>query len=126
MTFTKEQLIGFAENIIATAAKYPTSAPAQADKRLAEIALAALTAKPVAYLFPGSAIESPQLGFPDDLDDGQKTNCQPLYATQSALVVPIESSCKYCGGSGYFRWQQSANMCPCPCLGCTELANGGE
>ncbi|WP_336654025.1 hypothetical protein [Leclercia adecarboxylata] len=42
--FTKDQLIVFAENIIATAAKYPTSAPAQADKSLAEIALAALTA----------------------------------------------------------------------------------
>lgn len=44
----------------------------------------------------------------------------------SEPVVADESSCKYCGGSGYFRWQQSANMCPCPCLGWTEHANGGE
>ena len=26
--------------------------------------------------------------------------------------------CKYCGGTGYFRWQQSANTFPCPCKGC--------
>lgn len=26
--------------------------------------------------------------------------------------------CKYCGGTGYFRWQQSANTFPCPCMGC--------
>lgn len=83
MEFTSAQLIGFAETIISTAKKYPDSLPAQADKCLAEIALATLRA-------------------------------------------PEESPCKYCGGSGYFRWQQSANMCPCPCLGWTEHANGGE
>jgi hypothetical protein len=33
-------------------------------------------------------------------------------------VIPESSSCKYCGGTGYFRWQQSENMCPCPCVGC--------
>lgn len=31
-------------------------------------------------------------------------------------------TCKYCGDTGYFRWQQTQNMCPCPCVGCTELA----
>ena len=33
-------------------------------------------------------------------------------------VTPDGSTCKYCGGTGYFRWQQSENMCPCPCVGC--------
>ncbi|CAB5537944.1 Uncharacterised protein [Citrobacter werkmanii] len=33
-------------------------------------------------------------------------------------VTPDDSACKYCGGTGYFRWQQSENMCPCPCVGC--------
>ena len=35
-------------------------------------------------------------------------------------VIPDGSTCKYCGGTGYFRWQQSENMCPCPCLGCDQ------
>lgn len=39
-----------------------------------------------------------------------------------APVVPDGSTCKYCGGSGSFRWQQTYNWMPCPCKGCTELA----
>ncbi|HCA7170267.1 TPA: hypothetical protein MX490_004639 [Citrobacter freundii] len=35
-------------------------------------------------------------------------------------VTPDGSTCKYCGGTGYFRWQQSENMCPCPCVGCDQ------
>lgn len=42
--FTKEQLIAYAEHVIKTASEYPHTMPAQADKRLAEIALAAMTA----------------------------------------------------------------------------------
>ncbi len=38
----------------------------------------------------------------------------------------VEKSCKYCGGSGRFRWQQSADLMPCPCVGCTELAVSEE
>ncbi|MEG5405156.1 hypothetical protein [Enterobacter roggenkampii] len=37
-------------------------------------------------------------------------------------VIPESSTCKYCGGTGYFRWQQSENMCPCPCVGCDMLS----
>lgn len=37
-------------------------------------------------------------------------------------VVPDGSTCKYCGGTGYFRWQQSYECMPCPCKGCTEFA----
>lgn len=33
-------------------------------------------------------------------------------------VTPDDSTCKYCGGTGYFRWQKSGNMFPCPCMGC--------
>ncbi len=42
---------------------------------------------------------------------------QIISAPQPAPVVPDNSTCKYCGGTGYFRWQQSANMMPCPCVG---------
>ncbi|EMX2756004.1 hypothetical protein AAGQ40_004749 [Citrobacter freundii] len=38
--------------------------------------------------------------------------------TGKSLVTRESSTCKYCGGTGYFRWQQSENMCPCPCVGC--------
>ncbi|HHE3724336.1 TPA: DUF550 domain-containing protein [Escherichia coli] len=33
-------------------------------------------------------------------------------------VNPEGNTCKYCGGTGYFRWQKSANTFPCPCMGC--------
>ncbi|HCL6313878.1 TPA: hypothetical protein ACPZDL_000664 [Citrobacter freundii] len=33
-------------------------------------------------------------------------------------VTPDNSTCKYCGGTGYFRWKKSANNFPCPCMGC--------
>lgn len=32
------------------------------------------------------------------------------------------SACKYCGGTGKYRWQRSHDWMPCPCVGCTELA----
>lgn len=46
----------------------------------------------------------------------------PLYDSPPAPVVPDDSTCKYCGGSGVFRWQKSHDFMPCPCKGCTELA----
>ncbi|EKK5433717.1 hypothetical protein PN797_001163 [Enterobacter hormaechei] len=58
---------------------------------LARIALASLEAEPVAYLFAGSATEAAQLGFPDELDDGQKANCIPLYAVPTAPVASVDS-----------------------------------
>lgn len=42
--------------------------------------MAILTAEPVAYYFPGSDIESPQLGFPWELDEEQMANCIELIA----------------------------------------------
>lgn len=30
-------------------------------------------------------------------------------------------TCKYCGDTGYFRLQQTADNSPCPCVFCTEL-----
>ncbi|QLY58938.1 hypothetical protein HV211_06800 [Citrobacter freundii] len=46
----------------------------------------------------------------------------PLYTAPSGLVATNDSICKYCGGSGSFRWQQSYDWMPCPCKGCTEFA----
>ncbi|ELY6345166.1 hypothetical protein SNQ56_002092 [Cronobacter muytjensii] len=50
------------------------------------------------------------------------------YAAPPAPVVPdVETAtCKYCGGSGYYRVQQSYNRAPCPCRHCTELASTGK
>ncbi|MES0291377.1 hypothetical protein [Citrobacter freundii] len=62
---------------------------------------------------------------------GSETDLNLLTVTAQSLmdrckagnspVIPDGSTCKYCGGTGYFRWQQSENMCPCPCLGCDQL-----
>ena len=61
---------------------------------------------------------------------GSETDLNLLTVTAQSLmdrckagnspVIPDGSTCKYCGGTGYFRWQQSENMCPCPCLGCDQ------
>ena len=48
--------------------------------------------EPVAYLFTGSKVELPQLSFPEELDAGQKENCQALYAAPPVPVVPDEMS----------------------------------
>lgn len=32
----------------------------------------------------------------------------------------VTVTCKYCGGSGYFRWQETSDQMPCPCRGCTQ------
>ena len=52
-------------------------------------------------------------GVPVDVDKIQ-SECD----AGNSPVSPDNSTCKYCGGTGYFRWQQSENMCPCPCVGC--------
>lgn len=55
-----------------------------------------------------------------------KAICDAIYAayrkTGNSPVIPDGSTCKYCGGSGYFRWQQSYDRMPCPCKGCTEFS----
>ncbi|WP_423776438.1 DUF550 domain-containing protein [Citrobacter freundii] len=38
--------------------------------------------------------------------------------SDNSLVTPEGTACKYCGGTGYFRWKKSANTFPCPCMGC--------
>ncbi|EDW9825732.1 hypothetical protein GTR05_004961 [Salmonella enterica] len=46
-------------------------------------------------------------------------------AAQPVSAALDSSICKYCGGSGYFRWQESANMMPCPCVGCATAPDKG-
>lgn len=41
-------------------------------------------------------------------------------------VTSDKSTCKYCGGTGYFRWQKSAETFPCPCVGCDLPSAGGK
>lgn len=48
----------------------------------------------------------------------------PLYTSQSEVVATNDSTCKYCGGTGYFRWKKSAETTPCPCVGCDLTATG--
>lgn len=57
---------------------------------------------------------SPAYGF-------RKPFIHPREMESYSEQQPDKSACKYCGGTGYFRWQQSENMCPCPCVGCTEI-----
>ncbi|MGK4483623.1 MULTISPECIES: DUF550 domain-containing protein [Citrobacter freundii complex] len=38
--------------------------------------------------------------------------------SDNSFVAPEGTACKYCGGTGYFRWKKSANTFPCPCMGC--------
>lgn len=47
---------------------------------MADALLAIMDKEPVAYYFPGGEREIEQVSLPDDLDDGQKANCIPLYA----------------------------------------------
>ncbi len=47
---------------------------------MAEALLASMEQEPVAYYFPGGERETEQVSLPDDIDDGQKANCIPLYA----------------------------------------------
>lgn len=44
----------------------------------------------------------------------------PVYLGPQPAQEPAPATCKYCGGSGYFRWQESYNQLPCPCKGCTQ------
>lgn len=78
--FTEEQkaiLIKTAEYMVK---RENTSEYSENIRKVAEVALAALTAEPVAYYSPGSDIESPQLGFPRELDEEQVANCIELIA----------------------------------------------
>ncbi|WP_260466698.1 hypothetical protein [Atlantibacter subterraneus] len=49
-------------------------------------------------------------------------DCRAAIASGNSPAIPDGSICKYCGGSGYFRWQQSYDRMPCPCKGCTEFS----
>ncbi|EEZ8070289.1 hypothetical protein [Escherichia coli] len=50
--------------------------------------------------------------------DGWNACRAAMLQAGNSTVTQDGSACKYCGGTGYFRWQQSENMCPCPCVGC--------
>lgn len=66
-------------------------------KEMARQLLAGLEQKPVAYYFPSGEREIEQVSLPDDLDDGQKANCIPLYAApqlpQPAVVDEWRMMC---------------------------------
>jgi hypothetical protein len=59
------------------------------------------------------------IDFIDEGWDIEGRSVMPLYKVPQPAAP---DTCKYCGGTGSFRWQQTANMMPCPCKGCTELA----
>lgn len=47
--------------------------------------------EPVAYYFPGGETEIEQVSLPDDIDDGQKANCTPLYAAPQLPQPAVEA-----------------------------------
>lgn len=53
--------------------------------------LAGLEQEPVAYYFPGGEREIEQVSLPDDIDDGQKANCIPLYAAPQLPQPAVEA-----------------------------------
>lgn len=54
--------------------------------------LAGLKQEPVAYYFPGGEREIEQVSLPDDIDDGQKANCIPLYAAPQLPQPAVEKA----------------------------------
>lgn len=50
--------------------------------------------------------------------DGWNACRAAILQTGNPPETPEGATCKYCGGTGYFRWQKSANTFPCPCMGC--------
>ena len=74
------------------------------------------------YKLPPNSFTDADLAMMAHGDNPQANAYRELLAfRRNSPVTPDGSTCKYCGGTGYFRWQQSENMCPCPCKGCTEL-----
>ncbi|WP_230320587.1 hypothetical protein [Citrobacter freundii] len=51
-------------------------------------------------------------------DDAYSVISAAMLQAGNSPVTPDNSTCKYCGGTGYFRWKKSANTFPCPCMGC--------
>ncbi|EEJ7233389.1 hypothetical protein S483_001278 [Salmonella enterica subsp. salamae] len=75
------------------------------------------------YKLPPNSFTDDDLAMMAHGDNPQSNAYRELLAfRRNSPVTPDGSACKYCGGTGYFRWQQSENMYPCPCKGCTELA----
>ncbi|WP_407223872.1 hypothetical protein [Enterobacter roggenkampii] len=74
-------------------------------------------------LFELQNIKSDARSISRKLGDALERNSrQAIEIQEYKKAEPDIKTCKYCGGSGLFRWQQSANLLPCPCMGCTELA----
>jgi len=46
--------------------------------------------------------------------------CAAMYHQAPTAPEAVTVTCKYCGGSGYFRWQETYDQMPCPCRGCTQ------
>ncbi|WP_438796598.1 MULTISPECIES: hypothetical protein [unclassified Salmonella] len=59
-------------------------------------------------------------GWEGEFNRGWNACRSAMLKAGNSPVIPESSTCKYCGGTGYFRWQQSENMCPCPCVGCDQ------
>lgn len=135
-TITKERLrerarekVKSLEFAITQAAFADSRAELEEELQLARIALASLEAEPVA----SHEVLNVARAALDYIDALPREIVAALPAmpgfdrdwADSVLQGKAElenRTCKYCGGSGYFRWQQSANRMPCPCIGCTELA----
>lgn len=59
-------------------------------------------------------------------DDAYSVISAAMLQAGNSTATPEGSTCKYCGGTGYFRWQKSAETLPCPCVGCDLPATGGR
>ena len=53
-----------------------------------------------------------------DFDHGWNACRAAMLQAGNSPATPEGTTCKCCGGTGYLRWQPSANTFPCPCMGC--------
>lgn len=65
-------------NEILSNTEFASAAPIEVVRCMAKELLKYRKSETVAYLFEGSDIESPQLGFPHELDEEQMANCVQL------------------------------------------------
>lgn len=115
--FTKERLEEIAE--LARKATYKPCAmhmtnllavcDSEAIEEMARQLLASMEQEPVAYYFPGGERETEQVSLPDDIDDGQKANCIPLYAAPQLPQPAVVDDDKF--RADFERWMVDDEKC---------------
>ncbi len=135
MTFTKEQLINQAREEVAFWRERDELIPSQQTAirlRLAEAALAALTAEPVAYMYKDNLHTDARFSLhtrfgnwsQEDINEYEITEI-PLYAAPPAPVVPEEIDWSYFPGEHHEEFADGWNTCRAAMLQGAEPTKAG-